>query len=53
MSAQPAITFTFHKVRQQCEQGNADAWRAFVERASASDPLLPAARARMGVQARP
>ena len=31
MSAQPATAFTFHKVREQCEQGNADAWRAFLE----------------------
>ena len=23
--------FTFHKVREQCEQANADAWRAFLE----------------------
>jgi hypothetical protein len=30
MAAQPTIAFTFHKVREQCEQGNPDAWRAFL-----------------------
>jgi hypothetical protein len=27
---QPAL-FTFHKIREQCEQGGADQWRAFLE----------------------
>ena len=31
MAAQPTVAFTFHKVREQCEQGNADAWRAFLD----------------------
>jgi hypothetical protein len=31
MAAQPIVAFTFHKVREQCEQGNADAWRAFLD----------------------
>jgi hypothetical protein len=31
MTAQPAIAFTFHKVREQCEQGSPDAWRAFLD----------------------
>ena len=31
MATQPAIAFTFHKVREQCEQGSPDAWRAFLE----------------------
>jgi hypothetical protein len=31
MTAQPTTAFTFHKVREQCETGNPDAWRAFLE----------------------
>jgi hypothetical protein len=31
MTAQPAVAFTFHKVREQCEQGSPDAWRAFLD----------------------
>jgi hypothetical protein len=31
MAAQPTVAFTFHKVREQCEQGSADAWRAFLD----------------------
>lgn len=31
MAAQPTSAFTFHKVREQCEQGSPDAWRAFLE----------------------
>ena len=31
MAAQPTVFFTFHKVREQCEQGSAEAWRAFLD----------------------
>jgi hypothetical protein len=31
MAAQPTIAFTFHKVREQCERGSVDAWRAFLD----------------------
>jgi hypothetical protein len=31
MAAQPTVVFTFHKVREQCEQGSAEAWRAFLD----------------------
>jgi hypothetical protein len=31
MTTQTTSTYTFHKVREQCEQGNPDAWRAFLE----------------------
>jgi hypothetical protein len=31
MPAQPAVAFTFHRVREQCEQGSPDAWRAFLD----------------------
>src|SRR5262249_19745319 len=31
MAAQPELSFTFHKVREQCEQGSPEAWRAFLE----------------------
>jgi len=30
MAAQPTVDFTFHKIREQCEQGKAEAWRAFL-----------------------
>jgi hypothetical protein len=30
MTAQPTVAFTFHKIREQCEQGSPDAWRAFL-----------------------
>ena len=29
--ADKPLLFTFHKVRRECEQANADAWRAFLE----------------------
>ena len=31
MAAQPTVVFTFHKIREQCEQGKAEAWRAFLD----------------------
>jgi hypothetical protein len=31
MAAQPTTVFTFHKVRERCEQADAEAWRAFLE----------------------
>ena len=31
MAAQQTVLFTFHKVREQCEQGSAEAWRAFLD----------------------
>ncbi len=31
MTTHQPVFFTFHKVRQECEQPNADAWRAFLE----------------------
>ena len=31
MATPSPIAFTFHKVREQCEQGSPDAWRAFLE----------------------
>jgi len=31
MVAQPTVLYTFHKVREQCEQGSAEAWRAFLD----------------------
>jgi len=31
MAAQPTVFFTFHKVREQCEQESAEAWRAFLD----------------------
>ena len=30
MAENKAILYTFHKVREQCEQANSDAWRAFL-----------------------
>jgi hypothetical protein len=30
MTAKQPAVFTFHKVREECEQGNAEAWRAFL-----------------------
>jgi hypothetical protein len=30
MATRPTVAFTFHKVREQCEQGSPDAWRAFL-----------------------
>jgi len=31
MATQQTALFTFHKVREQCEQGSAGAWRAFLD----------------------
>jgi hypothetical protein len=28
---EPTAAFTFHKIREQCAQGNPDAWRAFLD----------------------
>jgi hypothetical protein len=30
MPAKQPVLFTFHKIREQCEQGDSDAWRAFL-----------------------
>jgi hypothetical protein len=30
MATQQTVLYTFHKVREQCEQGNAEAWRTFL-----------------------
>jgi hypothetical protein len=30
MAEKQAVLYTFHKVREQCEQANAEAWRAFL-----------------------
>jgi hypothetical protein len=30
MAAKPTIAFTFHKVREQCERGDPESWRAFL-----------------------
>ena len=31
MTAKQTVLYTFHKVREQCEQANPDAWRAFLD----------------------